>query len=149
MMPAPYNDDVQFIQTKDYVVIFNEMIHDARVVPLDRRPHGTTRRWMGDSVGHWEGQTLVVDTINFTDKTSVRGSDENLHLIERFTRTSATEMEYRFTMDDPTIWTRPWTAAVPLTRTDGPMYEYACHEGNARSVEGMLRGARVQDTNPR
>ena len=104
---------------------------------------------MGDSVGHWEGQTLVVDTINFTDKTSVRGSDENLHLIERFTRTSAAAMEYRFTMDDPTIWTRPWTAAVPLTRTDGPMYEYACHEGNARSVEGMLRGARVQDTSPR
>jgi hypothetical protein len=125
------------------------MIHDARVVPLDGRPHGTTRRWMGDSVGVWDGQTLVVDTINFTDKTSVRGSDENLHLIERFTRTSPGAMEYRYTMDDPTIWTRPWTAAVPLTHTDGPMYEYACHEGNARSVEGMLRGARVQDTSPR
>jgi hypothetical protein len=140
---------VQFIQTKNYVVIFNEMIHDARVVPLDGRPHATTRRWRSDSIGHWEGQTLVVDTINFTDKTSVRGSDENLHLIERFTRTSPSAMEYRYTMDDPTIWTRPWTAAVPLTRTDGPMYEYACHEGNARSVEGMLRGARVQDTSPR
>jgi hypothetical protein len=87
--------------------------------------------------------------VNFTAKTSVRGSDENLHLIERFTRTGPDTMEYRFTMDHPAIWTRRWTAAVPLTRTDEPMYEYACHEGNARSVEGMLRGARVQDTNPR
>jgi hypothetical protein len=149
MMPAPYNDDVQFIQTKNYVVIFNEMIHDARIVPLDARPHGAISRWMGDSIGHWEGPTLVVDTTNFTDRTSVRGSDEHLHLVERFTRLGADAMEYRFTMDDPTIWTRTWTAAVPLTRTDGPMYEYACHEGNARSVEGMLRGARVQDTSPR
>jgi hypothetical protein len=97
----------------------------------------------------WEGLTLVVDTVNFTDKTSIRGSDENLHLIEHFTRTSPNAVESRFTMDGPTIWTRTWTAAVPLTRTDEPMYEYACHEGNARSVEGMLRGARVQDTNPR
>jgi hypothetical protein len=149
MMPAPYNDNVQFIQTKNYVVIVNEMIHDARVVPIDGRPHGTVRRWMGDSVGHWEGQTLEVDTINFTDKTSVRGSDENLHLIERFTRVGANAMEYRFIMDDPTIWTRTWTAALPLTRTAGPVYEYACHEGNARSVQGILKGARVQDTNPR
>jgi hypothetical protein len=149
MMPAPYNDDVQFVQTKNYVVIFNEMIHDARVVPMDGRPHGAVRRWMGDSIGHWDGQTLVVDTINFTDRTSVRGSDDRLHLIERFTRLGPNTMEYRFTMDDPTIWTRTWTAAIPLTRTDEPMYEYACHEGNARSVEGTLRGARVQDTNPR
>ena len=81
---------------------------------------------MGDSVGRWEGQTLVVDTINFTDKTSMRGSDENLHLIERFTRTSAGAMAYRYTMDAPTIWTRPWTAAVPLTRTDGPRYALSC-----------------------
>ena len=149
MMPAPYNDDVQFVQTKRYVVIFNEMIHDARVVPMDGRSHGAVRRWMGDSIGHWDGQTLVVDTTNFTDKTSVRGSDDHLHLIERFTRLGPNTMEYRFIMDDPTIWTRTWTAAVPLTRTDEPMYEYACHEGNSRSVEGTLRGARVQDTNPR
>jgi hypothetical protein len=98
---------------------------------------------------HKTGRVALSITINFTDKTSVRGSDEHLQLIERFTRKSANAMEYRFTMDDPTIWTRPWTAAVPLTRTDGPMYEYACHEGNARSVEGTLRGARVQDTSPR
>jgi hypothetical protein len=149
MMPAPYNDDVQFVQTKDYVVIFNEMIHDARIVPLDGRGHGKVSRWMGDSIGHWEGSTLVVDTANFTDRTSIRGSDEHLRLIERFTRLGPDSMEYRFTMDDPTIWTRTWTAAVPLTRTSEPMYEYACHEGNARSVEGMLRGARVQDTSPR
>jgi hypothetical protein len=149
MMPAPYNDDVQFFQTKDYVVIFNEMIHDARIVPLDGRQHEKVPRWMGDSTGHWEGLALVVDTVNFTDRTSVRGSHEHLHLIERFTRSGPDSMEYRFTMDDPTIWTRTWTAAVPLTRTDEPMYEYACHEGNTRSVEGMLRGARVQDTSPR
>jgi len=149
MLPGPYNNYVQIFQMPGYAIILNEMIHDARVVPLDGRPHGTGRRWMGDSVGHWEGSTLVVDTVNFTDKTSVRGSDQSLHLIERFTRTGPDTMEYRFTMDDPTIWTRTWTAAVPLTRTDEAMYEYACHEGNARSVEGMLRGARVQDTNPR
>ena len=149
MMPGVYNNDVQFVQTKNAIVILNEMIHDARIVPMDGRPHGTVPRWMGDSRGHWDGATLVVDTIGFTDKTSVRGSDEHLHLTERFTRLGPDEIEYRFTMDDPTIWTRPWTATVPLSRIDGPMYEYACHEGNARSVEGILRGARVQDATPR
>jgi len=94
-------------------------------------------------------QFIQTKNYNFADRTSVRGSEEHLRLVERFTRLSAYAMEYRSTMDDPTIWTRTWTAAVPLTRTDGPMYEYACHEGNARSVEGMLRGARVQDTSPR
>jgi hypothetical protein len=149
MMPGVYNNDVQFVQTKNAIVILNEMIHDARIVPMDGRPHGTVPRWMGDSRGHWDGATLVVDTIGFTDKTSVRGSDEHLHLTERFTRLGPDAIEYRFTMDDPTIWTRPWTATVPLSRIDGPMYEYACHEGNARSVEGILRGARVQDATPR
>jgi hypothetical protein len=145
MLPGVYNNNVAFIQTRAFVVILNEMIHDARIVPIDGRDHGTVRRWMGDSVGHWEGATLVVDTVNFTDKTSVRGSDANLHLVERFTRTAPDIIDYRFTVDDPTVWTRPWTADVPMTRTDGPMYEYACHEGNARSVEGMLRGARTMD----
>ena len=149
MMPGVYNNDVQFVQTKNAIVILNEMIHDARIIPMDGRPRGTVPRWMGDSRGHWEGATLVVDTIGFTNKTSVRGSDEHLHLTERFTRLGPDAIEYRFTMDDPTIWTRPWTATVPLTRIDGPMYEYACHEGNARSVEGILRGARVQDATPR
>ena len=146
MLPAVYNNNVQFVQTRSDTVIVNEMIHEARIVPMDGRPHGTTRRWLGDSRGHWEGATLVVDTLNFTDKTPVRGSDQNLHLTERFTRVAADRIEYRFTMEDTTVWTRPWTATVALTRIDGPMYEYACHEGNARSVEGILRGARTQDT---
>jgi hypothetical protein len=149
MLPGVYNNNVQFIQTPHDVVIVNEMIHDARIVPIDGRPHGTVARWMGDSRGRWEGATLVVDTIDFSGKTSVRGSDEHLRLTERFTRLGPNTIEYRFIMDDPTIWIRPWTAVVTLTRIDGPMYEYACHEGNARSVEGILRGARVQDLSPR
>jgi hypothetical protein len=149
MMPAVYNNNVQFVQTRTNIVIVNEMIHDARIIPTDGRPHGMVSRWMGDTRGHWECATLVVDTSIFNGRTSVRGSDEHLHLIERFTRLGPDTIEYRFTMDDPSIWTRPWTASVPLTRVDGPMYEYACHEGNARSVEGILRGARVQDTSPR
>ena len=99
---------------------------------------------MGDSRGHWEGATLVVDTINFTDKTEFRGATEQLHLVERFTRVDADTIEYRFTAEDPTTWTRPWTAAFPLKRTTQPMYEYACHEGNFRSMEGLLKGAAVQ-----
>jgi len=144
MMPGVYNNDVQIVQTRDNVVIINEMIHDARIVPLDGRPHGTVARWMGDSRGHWEGQTLVVETVNFTEKTSVRGSDSHLKLIERFTREGDT-VQYRVTLEDPTVWTRPWTVAFPLRRTTQPMYEYACHEGNFRSVEGMLRASRTQD----
>jgi hypothetical protein len=145
MLPGVYNNNVEFIQTRGFVVIVNEMIHDARIVPMDGRPHGTVRRWMGDSRGRWEGSTLVIDTVNFSDKVSVRGSDENLHLVERLTRTGPESLDYRFTVDDSTIWTRPWTVAVPMARSDGRMYEYACHEGNARSVEGILRGARTQD----
>jgi len=145
MLPGVYNNNVQFIQFPDYVVIFNEMIHDARIVPMDGRPHGTIRRWMGDSRGHWAGNTLVVDTINFTDKTNFRGSGEHLHLIERFTRARDDTIEYQFTADDPTTWTKSWSASISMTKTEGPLFEYACHEGNARSVEGILRGARTQD----
>jgi hypothetical protein len=145
MLPGVYNNNVQFFQTPHAVVIFNEMIHDARIVPMDGRPHGTMPRWMGDSRGRWDGATLVVDTINILDKASFRGADDHLHLVERFTRVSADTIEYRFTVEDPTVWTRPWTASFPLNRSDGPIYEYACHEGNARSVEGILRGARTQD----
>ena len=136
MLPGVYNNDVQFVQTPDFVVIYNEMIHDARVVPTDGRPHGRLPQWMGDSRGHWEGQTLVVDTINFNGKAPVRGSDTNLHLVERFTRVDADTIRYEFTMDDPTVWTRPWTVSFPLHHSDEPMYEYACHEGNAPSMEG-------------
>ena len=145
MLPGVYNNNVQFFQTPDTIVIFNEMIHDARVVPMDGRPHGTMPRWMGDSRGRWDGATLVVDTINILDKASFRGADDHLHLVERFTRVAADTIEYRFTVEDPTVWTRPWTASFPLNRSDGPIFEYACHEGNARSVEGILRGARTQD----
>jgi hypothetical protein len=143
MLPGVYNNNVQFVQTRDYVVLVNEMIHDARIVPIDGRPHGTVPRWMGDSRGRWDGATLVVDTIGFTGKTSFRGADERLHLVERFTRIDANTIEYRFNVDDPTIWTRSWAASFPLRRSDERMYEYACHEGNARSVEGILRASRV------
>ena len=146
MLPGMYNVDVQFLQTRQYIVIFNEMIHDARIVPMDGRPHGTLRQWMGDSRGHWEGATLVVDSVNV--KVAFRGSDENLHLIERFTRTAADRIEYRFTVDDPTVWTQPWTVSYPMRRTDLAMYEYACHEGNERSMIGTLKTARYEDSLP-
>ena len=144
LTPGVYNNNVQFVQTRDYIAIVSEMIHDARIVPLDGRPHGTVRRWMGDSRGHWEGATLVVDTVNFSEKVDLRGASEHLHLVERFTRVDAGTIDYRFTVDDPTTWTRAWTAEFPLRRTSQPMYEYACHEGNARSVEGILRASAVQ-----
>lgn len=143
MMPGVYNNNVAFIGTRNAVVIVNEMIHDARIVPMDGRPHGTLQRWMGDSRGRWEGATLVVDTINFVDQYSFRGSDEHLHLVERFTRVDADTIEYQFTVDDPTVWTSAWTARFPMHRINTPMYEYACHEGNFRSVQGILLGARV------
>jgi hypothetical protein len=122
------------------------MIHDMRIIPLDGRPHlpSAIRQWMGDSVGHWEGDTLVVDTTNFTDKTHFRGSDRNLHVVERFTRTGADTIQYRFTIDDPTAFTRPWTGEIIMSKVLGPLYEYACHEGNY-SLANMLAGARAQE----
>jgi hypothetical protein len=149
MLPGVYNNDIQIVQTPTFVVIYNEMIHDARIVPMDHRPHGSVPQWMGDARGAWEGQTLVVDTVGFSDRTSVRGSDAHLHLVERFTRQDADTIGYQFTMDDPTVWTRPWTAAFPLHHTDEPMYEYACHEGNFMSMEGLLRAARVAERDRR
>jgi hypothetical protein len=145
MTPGVYNNNVQFVQARDHVVIVNEMIHDARIVPLDGRPHGTLRRWMGDSLGHWDGATLVVDTINFSEKYSFRGSDQNLHLTERFTKLDTNTIDYQFTVDDPTVWTAPWTARLPMHHVNERMYEYACHEGNFRSMQGMLLGARAAD----
>lgn len=147
MLPGVYNNNVEFIQTRDHIVIVNEMIHDARIVPMDGRPHNAVRSWMGDSRGRWEGQTLVVDTINFADKAAFRGSGEGLHLVEHFTRTGDDTIRYEFTAGDPATWTRPWTAAFPMRKADGLMLEYACHEGNERSMIGILRGARVQDKN--
>ena len=122
------------------------MIHDARLVPLDGSPHppASIRRWQGDSRGRWEGNTLVVDTTNFTDKTNFRGADDKLHLVERFTRVDNQTLLYEFTVDDPAAFTRPWTVALPMTRTADRVFEYACHEGNY-AMEGILRGARTQD----
>jgi len=144
MLPGVYNNNVQFVQTRDHVAIVSEMIHDARIVPMDGRAHGAVRRWMGDSRGHWERDTLVVDTINFSESADFRGAAERLHLVERFTRVDAETIVYRFTAEDPTTWTRAWTAEFPLKKTAQPIYEYACHEGNARSMEGILRASAVQ-----
>ena len=154
MVPSQYNNYVQLFQTPGYVVILNEMIHDARIVPLDKRPHLSPkiRQWMGDSRGHWDGDTLVVETTNFTNQArlsydpgdAVGKADENLRLIERFTRVDPNTLKYEFTVEDPTTWTRPWTAMIPMARTDDPLYEYACHEGNYAMV-GMLSGARVEE----
>ena len=146
MLPGPYNNNFQIVQTRDYVVIANEMIHDARIVPLDGRPHlpSTVRRWQGDPRGHWEGDTLVVDTTNFSDRTNFRGADENQHLVERFRRVDAQTLDYTFTVEDPTAFSRPWTVALPMTRSNDPIYEYACHEGNYAMV-GILKGTRAQE----
>ena len=145
-LPGPYNNNLRILQAPGYVVLFTEMIHDARVVPMDGRRHNdpSVRSWMGDSRGHWEGETLVVDTINFTDRTNFRGAGANLHLVERFTRIDTDTIEYRFTLDDPTTWTRPWTVAYPIVKTEGPVYEFACHEGNY-GLRDILSGARWEE----
>jgi hypothetical protein len=144
MLPIAYNNHYQIVQTPGYVMILVEMVHDVRIIPTDGRAHGQTRRWLGDSVGRWEGDTLVVDTINFKPQVSFRGSSENLHVIERFKRTDANTILYTFTIDDPTTWTRQWTGEIPLRATDERLYEYACHEANY-GLEGVLRGARAQE----
>ncbi|HYA16008.1 MAG TPA: hypothetical protein VEF06_01010 [Bryobacteraceae bacterium] len=146
MLPAPYNNDYQIYQTKDYVVIEIEMIHDTRIIPLDGSPHlpSNVEQWLGDSRGHWEGDTLVVETTNFTDKTRFRGSDEKLRLVERFTRTAPDVLTYQFTLDDPSAFTKPWTAEVPMVATPGPLYEFACHEGN-EAIPNMLKTARTAE----
>jgi hypothetical protein len=146
MTPFVYNNNYRIIQTKDYVSISIEMIHDTRLIPLDGRPHlpKDVRLWLGDSRGHYEGDTLVVDTTNFTEKNTFRGSDTNLHVIERFSRMDANTLVYRFTVDDPTAFTKPWTGELTLASDPGPIYEYACHEGNY-ALGNLLHGARVQE----
>lgn len=146
MLPQGYNSNYQIYQTPEYVVIVAEMIHEARIIPLNGRPHlpRTVRQWMGDSVGRWEGDALIVETTNFSDKAAYRGTTANLRLVERFTRTAPDVLQYRVTIDDPTTFTRPWTVELPVTPTDGEIYEYSCHEANY-SLEGMLRGARAQE----
>jgi hypothetical protein len=140
-----YNDLHQIVQTPDAILILTEMIHDARIVRMNAQHlPKTIRRWMGDSVGHWEGDTLVVDTTNFNDKTRFRGSTENLHVVERFARVDANTLVYRFTIEDPDTWDRPWSGEYAWPATDKPIYEYACHEGNY-ALRGILQGARRQE----
>jgi len=157
MLPSFYNNSVfgplttnyQIVQTREHVLIDIEIIHDVRMIPLDGRPHlpPNVRQWMGDSRGHWEGNTLVVDTTNFTDKTKFKGADENLHLTERFTRSGPDTVLYEFTVDDPTAFTRPWKGEIPMIRGDEHLYEHACNEGNYGLV-GILGGARADEKRP-
>jgi hypothetical protein len=146
MLPAMYNNNMEIVQEPGYVAILNEMFHDVRVIPLDGRPHlpQNIRQWRGDSTGRWEGNTLVVDTTNFTDQTPFHGSSENLHVVERFTRTSAETILYEFTVDDPSIWVKPWTAQLVMGPALGQIYEFACHEGNY-GLHNNLSGARAEE----
>jgi hypothetical protein len=143
---AAYSSVYKIVQSPNYVVFLMETIHEARIIPLDGRPHvsGSIRQWMGDSRGHWEGDTLVVDTTNFSPKTAFMGVSNDLHLVERFTRVSASTLQYDATMSDPGTWTRPWTARILFKQTTQPMLEYACHEGNY-GLFGILSGARKQE----
>jgi hypothetical protein len=141
-----YNDLHQIVQTADSIVILTEMVHDARVVRMNKEHISKNiRRWLGDSVGHWDGDTLVVDTTNFTDKTRFRGATENLHVIERFTRLNDKTLLYRFTVEDPETWDRPWTGEMTWPSTPQPILEYACHEGNY-ALGDVMRGARKQES---
>jgi hypothetical protein len=151
-LPGGYNNNFQIVQTREYVTIFQEMIHEARIIPLDGRPHAPSevRSYLGDSRGRWEGNTLVVETTNFrsnVDETSYNccgGAADDLTVVERFTLIDNDTIDYRYTVNAPTTYTRSWTVSVPMRRTTGPIFEYACHEGNT-SMEGILRGARAEE----
>jgi hypothetical protein len=145
MMPVLYNNNYQIVQTPDAVMILVEMVHDVRVVRINgTHPSSQVRGWLGDSIGHWENDTLVVDTTNFNNRARFRGSDENLHVTERFQRVDRNTVLYRVTIDDPTVWTKQWTMEYPFVATPGPIYEYACHEGNY-AMEDILGGARKME----
>ena len=153
MLPSAYNNNIRILQTPDHVVILNEMIHDARIVPLGDKPHlpDGIRQWLGDSRGHWDGDTLVVESTNFTAKTGsfytvirAYGSGDTLRLVERFTREDDDRLRYEFTIDDPATFTQPITGMIPMQRSDAPLFEYACHEGNY-GMTNLLAGARVQE----
>jgi hypothetical protein len=137
----------QIVQAPGYAVLTLEAIHETRIIPLDGRPHlpESIRQWSGDSRGRWDGNTLVVDTTNFSPKSNFMGSAENLHLVERFTRVAADRINYEITIDDPMTWTRSWTAVVHLKLTRNSIYEYACHEGNYQTMRGILGAARADD----
>jgi hypothetical protein len=141
-----YNANLQIVQGPGYVGILSEMIHDMRIIPTDGRPHlpENIHQWLGDSRGHWEGNTLVVDTTNFTNQTNFHGSGEKLHVVERFTRTGPDSLKYEFTVSDPTTWEKSWSAEIPWSKTDGPIYEYACQEGN-HCMENILSQTRAEE----
>jgi hypothetical protein len=141
---AGYNSYYEIVQTSDHVVIHAEKIHDARIIPLDGRPHtpAALRSWLGNSRGHWEGDTLVVETKNFTS--GFRGASDQLVITERYKRIGPNTLNYEVTINDPQTWTRPWTFMIPLKHTDEKIYEYACHEGNS-SLAGILAGARAEE----
>lgn len=146
MNPGAYNNNVMLLQVPGMVVLHNEMVHEVRVIPLDGRDHlpDSIRQLRGDSRGHWEGQTLVVETTNFTDRTNYLGSGDGLRLIERFTRTGESSLRYEYTVEDPASFEHPWTVALPMTKTDGPMFEFACHEGNY-GLTNILSAARAEE----
>jgi hypothetical protein len=145
--PGAYNNNFQIVQSADHVAVIAEMIHETRMIPLDGRAHinPNLRQWMGDSRGRWDGDTLVVETTNFSDQQDFRDQPQGaMRLLERFTRVSADKIEYEVTIDDRETYTKPWTVAFPLTRSDNVMFEYACHEGNY-GMRGLLEGSRAQD----
>jgi hypothetical protein len=146
MMNAGYNSNYHIVQGAGYVMILVEMIHDARIIPIDNRPAlpENMRQWMGDSRGHWEGDTLVVETTNLNGKNPYRGSSERMKVTERIARLDANTLSYRFTVEDPATWSTPWTAEAPMTKSVGPIFEHACHEGNY-GVRNTLAGARLED----
>ena len=146
MLPNPFGQNFyQIVQTRDHVMIYTEVVHDARIIRIGgTHPPPAVQLWLGDSIGRWEGDTLVVDTTNFSDKTHFRGSGPRLHVVERFTRTSPTTIRYQFSADDPETWARAWSAELPFNATHERIYEYACHEGNY-SMMNVLRGARAEE----
>jgi hypothetical protein len=146
MMDAGYNSNYHIVQAPGHVMILTEMIHDVRIIPLDGRPqpHSSVRQWMGVSRGRWEGDTLVVETTNFNGKNPFRGSTENLRVTERFTRVAEDAIRYTFVVEDETMWARPWTAELAMLKTQGPLFEHACHEGNY-GLYNTLVGARLEE----
>jgi len=146
MLPQSYNSNYQIVQAPGYVMVLFELAHDVRIIPLDGRPHlsPNTRQWMGDSRGRWDGDTLVVETTNFNGKNPLRGSSENMRVTERFTRMDADTISYKFTIDDESTWTKPWSAELFMQKTIGPLFEHACHEGNY-GLYNTLVGHRLEE----
>lgn len=155
MLPTAYNNNYHILQTPDHVAIMTEMMHDVRIIPLDGRPHDNIRQWMGDSRGHWEGDTLVVETTNFNGKRGhfgpilfngddLKRHDEKMTVIERFTRTTPDLLLYQFTVNDPGTYTTPWSGEILMRSIEGPILEYACHEGN-QAMTLILSGARADE----